>query len=89
MNYVRVQTGDVIGVSLPTQNALPIVSSGANGYSLKTETAINAPSVLRSNTLNTASSLALHLNPTIGEDTNYNVTAYRTLFKFCFYQYMQ
>ena len=57
----------VTGVSLLAQNALPLVASGAIGYSLKTETAINAPAALRSDTLNTRSSLALHLNLTIGE----------------------
>jgi hypothetical protein len=65
-NYVRVQTGDVTGVSLPTSNPLPIVASGATGYTLMTHTALNAPVTLLMSDLSQASSMALHLYPTIG-----------------------
>ena len=65
--YVRVQTGDVIGVSLPTQNPLPILASGANGYSLMRHNAINAPSTLQAAALSEVSSMALHIYPTIGK----------------------
>ena len=65
-DYVRVETGDVIGVSLPQQNPLPIVASGATGYSLKTHTALNAPPAIQQFVLTDASSMALHLYPTIG-----------------------
>ena len=67
VDYVRVQTGDVIGVSLPAQNALPLVASGATGYSLKMHIAQNTPPLIQSVTLMDNSSMALHLYPTIGE----------------------
>ena len=65
-DYVRVETGDVIGVSLPQQNPLPIVASGATGYSLKTQSASNTPTAMQRSTLTDASSVALHLYPTTG-----------------------
>jgi hypothetical protein len=65
-NYVRVQTGDIAGVSLPTSNPLPIVASGATGYTLMTHTALNAPVMLLMSDLSQTSSMALHLYPTIG-----------------------
>jgi hypothetical protein len=65
-NYMRVQIGDVAGVSLPTSNPLPIVASGATGYSLMTHTALNAPVTLLMSDLSQASTMALHLYPTIG-----------------------
>ena len=68
--YVRVQTGDVIGVSLPTQNPLPLVSSGATGYSLLMNDALNAPGTLQLAALSETSSMALHLYPTIGEQND-------------------
>ena len=66
-NYIRVQTGDVAGVSLPTSNPLPIVASGATGYILMTHTALNAPMTLLISDLSQASNMALHLYPTIGK----------------------
>ena len=70
-NYVRVETGDVVGVSLPTSNPLPIVASGATGYSLMTHTALNAPMTILMSVLTPASDMALHLYPTIGKCTSY------------------
>ena len=66
-NYVRVQPGDVAGVSLPTSYPLPIVASGATGYSLMTHTALNAPMTLLTSDLSQALNTALHLYPTIGK----------------------
>ena len=66
MAYVHVQTGDVIGVSLPTTNPLPLVASEANGYSLKSHNASNS-SILQSISLIDGSNMALHLYPTIGK----------------------
>ena len=66
-DYVRVETGDIIGVSLPTVNPLPIVASGATGYSLMTHNAVNAPMVIQASTLSQVSNMALHLYPTIGK----------------------
>ena len=65
-DYVRVQTDDVIGVSLPTLNPLPIVASGATGSSLMMYTALNAPAMLLTSVLSQVSNMALHLYPTIG-----------------------
>ena len=64
---MRVETGDIIGVSLPTVNPLPIVASGATGYILMTHNAVNAPMVLQTSTLSQVSNMALHLYPTIGK----------------------
>ena len=66
-DYVQVETGDIIGVSLPTVNPLPIVASDATGYSLMTHNTFNAPMILQSSALNQASNMALHLYPTIGK----------------------
>ena len=71
LDYVRVETGDVIGVSLPTQNVLPLVASDANVYSLKTHSGLNAPAVLQMAAVNDASNMALHLYPTIGKYSLY------------------
>ena len=68
--YVRVQIGDVIGVSLPTQNPLPILANGANGYSLMRHNTLNASSTIQSAALSEVSSMALHLYPTIGKTQN-------------------
>ena len=66
--YVRVETGDVIGVSLPMSNPLPIVASGASdGYNLTAHSALNAPVVLEAAALIQAPNMALHLYPTIGK----------------------
>ena len=65
--YVRVQTDDVIGVSLPTQNPLPILASDATGYSLMMNGTLNAPGTVLLADLDEASSMTLHLYPTIGE----------------------
>ena len=72
-DYVRVQTGDIIGVSLPALNPLPLVASSTNGHSLMTYNALNAPVVLQATALSEASNMALHLYPTIGELTAYYV----------------
>ena len=71
-NYVQVETGDVVGVSLPTSNSLPIVASGATGYSLMTHTALNAPMTILTSLLTPASNMTFHLFPTIGKCTSYN-----------------
>ena len=65
--YVRVQTGDVIGVNVPTQNPLPLVASGATGYSLLMNGALGSPGTAA---LSETSSMALHLYPTIGEQND-------------------
>ena len=67
MDYVHVQAGDVTGVSLPTQSPLPLVASGATGYSLKTHDASNSSAILQSLSLTNGSDMALHLYPTIGK----------------------
>ena len=63
---MRVEMGDIIGVSLPTQNPLPIVASGATGYNLKTHNVASAPSMIQQSTLTDASNMALHLYPKQG-----------------------
>ena len=63
---MRVQTGDVIGVILPTLNLLPLMASGASGYSLIQYTGL-ADRALQMADLTEASNLALHLYPTIGK----------------------
>ena len=70
-NYVQVETGDVVGVSLPTSNPLPIVASGATGYSLTTHTALNVPMMILISDLTQTLDMALHLYPTIGKCTSY------------------
>ena len=65
-NYMHVETGDIVGVSLPTSNPLPIVASGATGYSLMSQNALSAPMTLVMSALSQASNMALHLYPTIG-----------------------
>ena len=62
---MHVQTGDVAGVSLLTSNSLPIVASGATGYSLMAHTALNAPMMLLTSDPNQALNMALHFYPTI------------------------
>ena len=66
-DYVRVQTDDVIGVSLPTQNPLPLVASDATGYSLMMNSALNTPATLQSASLSEGTNMALHLSPIIGK----------------------
>ena len=63
---MRVETGDIIGVSLPAQNPLPIVASGATGYSLKAQNVPSTPSMIQQSTLSDASNMALHLYPKLG-----------------------
>ena len=67
-DYVPVQTGDVVGVSLPEQNPLPIVASDATGFGLQVinAPAMSAPAALQAATLNNAPDMALHLFPTVG-----------------------
>ena len=69
-DYVRVQTGDIIGVSLPTQNPLPLVASDATGYSLMMNSVLNTPATLQSASLSEGTNMALHLYPTIGKQSN-------------------
>ena len=66
-DYVRVQSGDVIGVSMPAQNALPLVASDATGYSLMMNSALNAPATLQSASLSEGTNMALHLYATVGK----------------------
>ena len=66
-DYVRVQSGDVIGVSIPAQNLLPLVASDATGYSLMMNSALNTPATLQSASLSEGIDMALHLYPTIGQ----------------------
>ena len=65
-NYVRVQTGNIIGVILPTQNPLPLVASAATGYSLMRYSGL-ADRALQMTDLSNVSNMALHLYPTIGK----------------------
>ena len=66
-DYVPVQMGDVVGVSLPEQNPLPIVASGSAGFGLQViNMPMNAPAALQVATLNNAPNMALHLFPTVG-----------------------
>ena len=69
-DYVRVQSGDVIGVSMPAQNPLPLVASDATGYSLMMNSALNTPATLQSASLSEGTNMALHLYPTIGKQSN-------------------
>ena len=64
-DYVRVQTGDIVGVILPIANPLPLVASGATGYSLMRYTGL-ADRALQMTDLSEVSNLALHLYPMIG-----------------------
>ena len=64
-DYVRVQAGDVIGVSMPTQNPLPLVASEAVGFNLMKHSEIAAPAALQMSALNDAPNMAMHLFPTI------------------------
>ena len=66
-DYVRVQSGDVIGVSMPTQNPLPLVASDATGYSLMMNSALNTQATLQSASLSEGTNMALHLSPIIGK----------------------
>ena len=64
-NYVRVQSGDVFGVSLPALNPLPLVAFSATGYSLMKLNGL-ADKALQVAALSEESNMALHLYPTIG-----------------------
>ena len=75
-DYVRVQTGDVIGVTMPAQNPLPLVASDATGYSLMMNSALNTPATLQSTFLSEGTNMALHLYPTIGKQSN-NIYYYK------------
>ena len=68
-DYVHVQTGDIIGVILPTQNPLPLMASAATGYSLMRYSGW-ADRALQMTDLSNESSMALHLYPTIGKTVN-------------------
>lgn len=66
-DYVPVQTGDVVGVSLPEQNPLPVVASDTTGFGLQViNMPVAAPASLQAATLNNAPNMALHLFPTVG-----------------------
>ena len=66
-DYVPVQMGDVVGVSLPEQNPLPVVASDTSGFGLQViNMPMAAPAALQAATLNNAPDMALHLFPTIG-----------------------
>ena len=65
-DYVRVQTGDIIVASLPALNPLPLVASGATGYSLRKYSGL-ATRILQMIDLSEESNMALHLHPTIGK----------------------
>ena len=64
--YVGVQTGDIVGASLPAQNPLPIVASDATGFGLTVHETQTTPAALQMATLNDVSDMALHLFPTVG-----------------------
>ena len=68
-DYVRVQTGDIVGIILPIQNPLPLVASGATGYSLMSYSGL-ADRSLQVAALSEVSNMALHLYPTIGAQVN-------------------
>ena len=68
--YVLVQTGDVVGVSLPNLNPLPLVASHAIGYSLKISSEVSTMEVLDETELRNDLNKALHLFPTFGKCTN-------------------
>ena len=66
-DYVSVQMGDVVGVSLPEQNPLPMVATDTTGFGLQVvNVPINAPAALQAAALNNAPDMALHLFPTVG-----------------------
>ena len=65
-NYVPVQAGDVIGVSVPSKNPLPLVASDAIGFDLMRHGGLDAPAALQMAALNDAPNMAMHLFPTIG-----------------------
>ena len=66
-DYVPVQMDDVVGVSLPEQNPLPIVATDTTGFGLQMINApMSAPAALQAANLNNAPNMALHLFPTVG-----------------------
>ena len=65
--YVRVNQNDVIGITIPTLNPIPLIASGANGYSLQSSTHSSQPTTLATSQLTEMSNMALHLYPDIGE----------------------
>lgn len=67
--YVRVIQNDIIGVTIPTQNPIPMIASGASGYSLQRSTHTSLPATILTSQLAQSSNMALHLYPDIGEYT--------------------
>ena len=65
--YVRVNQNDVIGITIPTLNPIPLIASGASGYSLQSSTHSSQPTTLATSQLTGMSNMALHLYPDIGE----------------------
>lgn len=76
MDYASVQTGDVIGVSMPTQNPLPLVASDATGFNLMRDSGVGALADLQMATLNDAPNMAMHLFPTIGKNNLWVLVQY-------------
>ena len=67
-DYVPVQMGDVVGVSLPEQNPLPMVASDTTGFGLQVvNVPMMAPAALQAAALNSVPDMALHLFPTLGK----------------------
>ena len=65
--YVRVQTGDVIGVSMPTEKPLPLVASDAPPvFRLMKHVGTEAPPTVQMSALSDAPNMAMHLFPTVG-----------------------
>ena len=66
-DYLPVEQGDVVGVTLPEENPLPVVSTDTTGFGLQVINApMTAPSALQVATLNDAPDMALHLFPSVG-----------------------
>ena len=65
-DYMSINENDIIGVSIPPSDPLPVVASGASGYRLKRFGDINVMS-LGSTTLQDLPDQALHLHADISE----------------------
>ena len=65
--YIGVNQNDIIGITIPTMNPIPLIASVATGYSLQRSTQTSPPTTLATSELTELSNMALHLYPDIGE----------------------
>ena len=67
-DYVFVSQNDVIGVTLPASNAIPVLSSASGSSLLRHSEAVNTASLLASG-FNTTDNRGLHLYSNLGKST--------------------